>query len=112
MRRRDKRCVAGHAAPLDREPRFVLDRALVRIGHADAVRGHVVHEEIREVLGGDDDQRIGLRGFEALLQLAELRVERVANARLGARCAARDTRCVAADAGEHEAHRDRSFSML
>ena len=112
MTRRDSVGVAGHAAALDRKPRLVLDRPFVVIGHAHAIRGHVVHEEIREVLGGDDDQRVGLRRFEARAQLVELRVERVAHARVGARGAARDARRMAANAREHEAHRRRSFSML
>ena len=105
--------VAGHATALDREPRLVLDRPFVVVGHAHAVRGHVVHEEIGEVLGGDDDQRVGLRGFEARAQLVELRVERIAHFRVGARPA----RPVMPGAwlqtpANTKAHRRRSCSML
>ena len=104
--------VTGHTAALDRKPRFVLDRPLVGVGHAHAVSGHVVHEEIGKVLGGDDDQGVGLRRFEAHAQLVELRVERVAHTCVGAGRSARDARRMTANARKDEAHRRRSFSML
>jgi hypothetical protein len=104
--------VPGHRAARDREPLLVLDRPFVRVGHADAVRGHVVHEKVREVLGRDHDQRVGLRLLEPRTELVELGVERVAHLRLRALRAARDPGGVAANAGEDEAHRRRSLSML
>ena len=79
MRRRERSALPGTRRALDREPLLVLDRPFVRIGHAHAIGRHVVHEEIREVLGRDDDERVGTRRFEARAQLAELRVERVAH---------------------------------
>ena len=46
----------------DGEPLRVLDGALVALRHAHAVGRHVVHEEVGEVLGGDDHQRIRAGG--------------------------------------------------
>src|SRR5208283_1528211 len=45
-----KRRTAGHRGMRYAEPLRVLDRTLVAVSHAHCERGHVVHEEIREVL--------------------------------------------------------------
>ena len=69
-----------------------------------AVRRHVVHEEIRKMLGRHDDQSIRLRGLEALAQLTELGVKRVTHVRVRALCASGDARRMAAHARKHQAH--------
>jgi hypothetical protein len=98
--------VSLDAGARDREPLFVLDRPVVVLRHAHRERGHVVHEEIGEVLGGDDHQRIGALGLDGFAHAREVRVERVARARLGPLGAAGDSRPMAAHADEDRAHAD------
>ena len=38
--------IAGNGAPFDAQPLFVLDRALVVVGHPDAICRHIIHKEI------------------------------------------------------------------
>ena len=79
-------------------------------GHTDGERRHVVHEEIGEVLGGDDDQRIGSRGDE-LARACRDRRRRTARATADRPYArAGDARRVAADTREHQAHTPATFS--
>jgi hypothetical protein len=72
--------VAGYAGLRDAEPAGILDRPLVVVGHADRVGRHVVHEEVREVLGGDDDQRVGFAAASESPHGAEGGMEGVAQA--------------------------------
>jgi hypothetical protein len=86
------------ASARDRQPFFVLDRPVVVLRHAHRECGHVVHEEIGEMLGGDDHQRIGPLGLDCFAHAREVSVERVAHARLGALGAPGDPRSMAAHA--------------
>ncbi len=96
--------VAGHPDLVDLDPVGVLDRTVVEVGHADRERRHVVHEEVGEVLGGDDDDRVGPGRLERLAHLVEGDVQALAQRRVGLVVPAPDARCMAADTGEHEWH--------
>ena len=65
------------------EPLRILDRAFIVVGHAHGVGGHVVHEEVREMLRRDDDQSVRPGPLKAIPQPAESRVERLADCRIG-----------------------------
>jgi hypothetical protein len=104
--------VARNAGSLDAEPARVLDRSVVLVGHADRIRRHVVHEEVREVLGGDDDQGVRLGFAHRLAEASQLRVQCVLERRVGEMGAAGDSRCVAAGGGEDEAHCDGSDGVI
>jgi hypothetical protein len=107
-----QRGVAGHPGLLDAEPLRVFDRALVAVGHADRIGRHVVHEEVREVLGRDDDHRVGLRRAHGFAEAMELRVELVLHRRVGQVGAARDAGGVAAHACKNQAHTPATFSFV
>jgi len=55
---------AGHARLGDLQERLVLGRARIVLREPEAEGRHVVHEEIGEMLGTDDDERIEARGLE------------------------------------------------
>ena len=99
-----QRLVAGHRHLVDAEPTRILDRPAVRIRHADCERRHVVHEEVREVLGGDHDERVGFRCFERQTHPVERGVEAVAQRRVGPVGPTGDARSVAAHPREDERH--------
>ncbi|MNT47895.1 hypothetical protein D3C72_1846450 [compost metagenome] len=107
-----QRSVAGDGVLLDAQPLRVFDRALVAVGHADRIGRHVVHEEVREVLGRDDDHRVGLGGAHRLAEAMELRVELVLHRRVGQVRAAGDAGGVAAHACEYETHTPATFSFV
>jgi len=54
----------------DAQPLRILDGTLVALRHAHGKCRHVVHEEVGEMLGGDDHQGIGSRGREFVAQAA------------------------------------------
>ncbi len=89
----------GHFRLLNLEPFRIFDRAFVGIPDADAERRHVVHEEIGEVLGRDDDQRFRAAVLDVLALLVELCIERVTHLRVLAKIGAPgDTRRMTQDA--------------
>jgi len=103
--------IAGDAGTRDAEPRRVLDRTTVAIGHADGEARHVVHEEIGEVLGRYHDERVRARGEELLAQAAIGGIEGLAQCRIGHVRAPGDTGCVTADTRKHQAHTPATFSF-
>ena len=105
-----ERGIAGNRGARDAQPLGILDRSLVLIGHADREGGHVVHEEIREMLGRDDHQRVGPRGLETLAHAAVGAVEFRHDGRIGQMRATRDARRMARDSGEHQTHTPATFS--
>jgi hypothetical protein len=107
-----QRGVAGHLRALDADPVRILDRAFVFVGHADRERRHVVHEEVAEVLGADDDQRVRPGGAELFAEAVERGVDGVLHGRVGQMRAAGDAGRVAADARENKTHTPATFSSI
>src|SRR2546427_2715810 len=65
---------------------------------------HVVHEEVGEVLGRDDDHGIGPRRLQPCAHVAEGGMEGIPGGRIGQVCAARDAGRVAANACKYQTH--------
>ena len=96
--------VARSLELVDAEPARILDRAVVEIGHADGEARHVVHEEVGEVFGRDDDDRLGPACFEIGPHVVERRVEGVAHLEVGEVLAAGNPGGVAAHTRVDERH--------
>ena len=102
----------GTVALRDAHHSRILDRALVAIRHAHREGGHIVHEEIGEVLRRDHDQCIGAGGGQTLRHAAVGGVEFLRDARIGEVRATRDAGRVAGDPREHQAHTPATFSSI
>ena len=96
--------IARSPEPLDPEPTRIFDRAVVEVGHPDGEARHVVHEEVREVLGGNDDHRLRAARLEVGPHAVVRGVEGIADLRISEVLAAADTRGVTAHAGVDEWH--------
>lgn len=70
--------IAANGPVRNAQPLSVLDRAIIAFRHPQRIGRHVVHEEVREMLGGDDDQRIGPRGMQGVAHITERLIERLA----------------------------------
>ena len=102
--------VAGCSKLLDPEPAGVFDRAVVEVSHTDGEARHVVHEEVGEVLCGDDDHCFRAARFEVRPHVVKGGGEGFADLGIGQVFAAGDARGVTADAGVHKWHQVRSPS--
>ncbi|MPM75162.1 hypothetical protein SDC9_122153 [bioreactor metagenome] len=96
--------VARDGAPLDAQPGGVFNWAFVCVRHADRKGRHVVHEEVGEVLGGHDDDRVRPRIGQLLSQIAQRAMHGVFHLRVGELRTPGDTGGVAANACEDKAH--------
>jgi hypothetical protein len=88
----------------DAEPGLILYRPGIGLAHPDTKGGHVVHEEIGEMLGADHDQRLGARILNRLAHPLEALVQPVTEGGVGTFCPARDTRRVAANTCKNQRH--------
>ena len=94
----------GEAPRCDAQPVRILNGTLVVVGHAHAVGGHVVHEEVGEVLGRHHHQRIRPRGADLGTHAVHGGVEGFAQLWVGALRPPRDARRVAAHACVNQGH--------
>jgi hypothetical protein len=102
--------VAWHPGALDAQPFLVFDRTFIVVRHADRVGRHVVHEEVGEVLGGDDHEGVRTAVTDGVAHPAQLAMEAFAGLSVGLIGAAGDARRVAQGSEETEAHTPATFS--
>ena len=86
------------------QPVRVLYRALVLLPHAHAIGGHIVHEEVGEMLGGNHDQGLGPTGFQRLPHSIHGGVQRAHILRVRHGLAAGYPRPVGTHPGKYQAH--------
>ena len=105
-----QRRIAGNDGARNAQPLRIFDRSFVALRHAHRECGHVVHEKIGEVLGGDHDQGIGPRRGKFGGHAAIGAVELLDDGFIGHVRAAGDAGSMTADAREHQAHRSATLS--
>jgi hypothetical protein len=89
----------------DLQPLRVFYRANVSLTYTDTVRGHVVHEEVREMFRGHNNQGFGAAGDEILPLLLKVPVKLISHRSIFHQVsAAGDSWAVAQNADIHQAH--------
>ena len=95
---------ARNSGARDAQERFFLDRPLVELRHAHAIGRHVIHEEVGEVLGRDDDQGVGIGVLNRLAEARESAVNGIHMLGLSAVGAASNAGRMAARSVEDQGH--------